>query len=80
METYLAEEDGALDGFELLTMAEAGEVGHRAIVKRLNERAGIEAVGELADWALPVQEKHLATVRESSLQLASKEGPNETAD
>jgi hypothetical protein len=69
METYLAEEDGALDGFELLT-----------IVKRLNERAGIEAVGELADWALPVQEKHLATVCESSLQLASKGDPTETAD
>jgi len=80
METYLAGEDEALDGFEFLTMAEAGEVGHWAIVKELNERAGIAAVAELTDWALPLQEKHLAIVRESSLQLASKEDPNETAD
>jgi CDGSH-type Zn-finger protein len=70
IETYLAGEDEALDGPEFLTIAEAGE---RAMVKRPSERAGIEAVGELADWAPPVQEKHLATV-------AAKEDPNETAD
>lgn len=80
MATYLEGEDEALDGFEFLTMAEAGEVGHWAIVKKLNERAGIAAVGELADWALPLQEEHLATVRESSLQLAAKEDPNEMAE
>ena len=61
-------------------MAEAGEVGHWAIVKALNERARIPSVGELAEWALPIQEEHLAAVREGSLQLASKEDPNETAD
>ena len=47
METYLEGEDDALDGFEFLTMAEAGEVGHWAIVKKLNERAGIASVKEL---------------------------------
>ena len=40
MSTYLEGEDEALDGFEFLTMAEAGEVGHWAIVKTLNRRAG----------------------------------------
>ncbi len=80
MKTYLAGEGDALDGFEFLTMAEAGEVGHWAIVKALNERARIPSVGELAEWALPIQEEHLAAVREGSLQLASKEDPNETAD
>ena len=39
-EAYLGGEDDPLDGFEFLTMAEAGEVGHWAIVGKLNERAG----------------------------------------
>jgi hypothetical protein len=79
METYLEDEEEALDGFEFLTMAEAGEVGHWAIVKTLNDRAGNSSVAELADWALPIQEAHLSTVRSSSLQLAGREDPNAPA-
>ncbi|HEY4824068.1 MAG TPA: hypothetical protein VIH49_03385 [Solirubrobacteraceae bacterium] len=80
MKTYLADEEEALDGFEFLTMAEAGEVGHWAIVKKLNERAGNAAVAELIDWALPVQESHLSSVLENSLLLAGREDPNEIAE
>jgi hypothetical protein len=79
MQTYLEGEDDALDGFEFLTMAEAGEVGHWAIVKKLNERAGIAAVTELAEWALPIQEEHLNLVLEGALDLAGREDPNEVA-
>jgi hypothetical protein len=80
MSTYLEGEDEALDGFEFLTMAEAGEVGHWAIVEKLNERAGNSAVAELTEWALPIQERHLGIVRESSLALAGREDPNATAE
>jgi hypothetical protein len=80
METYLEGEDEALDGFEFLTMAEAGEVGHWAIVKKFNERAGIGSVKELTDWALPVQEEHLSVVLKSALDLAGREDPNEVAE
>jgi hemerythrin len=80
MDTYLEEEEDALDGFEFLTMAEAGEVGHWAIVKKLNERAGIGSVTELAEWALPVQEEHLRVVLRSALDLAGREDPNEVAE
>jgi hypothetical protein len=80
MKTYLADEEEALDGFEFLTMAEAGEVGHWAIVKKLNERADNEAVAELTDWALPIQESHLSSVLENSLLLAGREDPNEIAE
>jgi hypothetical protein len=80
MKTYLADEEEALDGFEFLTMAEAGEVGHWAIVKKLNERAGHAALAELTDWALPIQESHLSTVLENSLALAGREDPNEPAE
>jgi hypothetical protein len=38
-EAYLGGEDDALDGFEFLTMADAGEVGHWSIVAKLNEKA-----------------------------------------
>jgi len=80
MKTYLADEEEALDGFEFLTMAEAGEVGHWAIVKKLNERAGNAALAELTDWALPIQESHLSSVLENSLALAGREDPNEPAE
>ena len=39
MSTYLGDDADALDGFEFLTMAEAGEVGHWRVVGTMNERA-----------------------------------------
>ena len=76
MRTYLGEDSDELDGFEFLTMAEAGEVGHWAILGKLNESAGEQGIQELVDWALPIQERHLTTVREGSLELAAAEDPN----
>jgi hypothetical protein len=79
MKTYLEGEDDALDGFEFLTMAEAGEVGHWSIVKKFNEQAGNDSIAQLTDWALPIQERHLNDVLQGSLELASRENPNEPA-
>ena len=45
MQTYLGEDSDELDGFEFLIMTEAGEVGHWAILGKLNEKAGEDAVG-----------------------------------
>jgi hypothetical protein len=75
-EAYLGGEDDPLDGFEFLTMAEAGEVGHWAIVAKLNERAGNTDLRKLADWALPIQQRHLQEVLDGSLKLASAEDPS----
>jgi hypothetical protein len=80
MKTYLGGEEDALDGFEFLTMAEAGEVGHWKIVETMSERAGAAQVKELAEWALPIQEEHLKAVLEGSLTLARREDPNAEAD
>jgi hypothetical protein len=77
MDTYLAGEDDALDGFEFLTMAEAGEVGHWSIVAKLNERANVAALQKLVDWALPIQQRHLEEVLDGSLKLAAAEDPDE---
>ncbi|HEV7640665.1 MAG TPA: hypothetical protein VGO39_07360 [Gaiellaceae bacterium] len=79
MKTYLDGASHALDGFEFLTMAEAGEVGHWEILGTLNERARRGEVSDLVDWALPIQKRHLDTVRKASLELASEEDPNETS-
>ena len=79
MKTYLDQASDALDGFEFLTMAEAGEVGHWEILGTLNKRASKSEVSELVDWALPIQKRHLETVRKASLELAADEDPNETA-
>jgi hypothetical protein len=79
MGTYLDGDSEALDGFEFLTMAEAGEVGHWAILKALNETAGDAEVATLVEWALPIQERHLAEVRGGSLKLAGSEDPNDPA-
>jgi hypothetical protein len=78
METYLGGEDDPLDGFEFLTMAEAGEVGHWSIVGKLNERAAKDDVRELVDWALPIQQRHFQDVLDGSLKLAAEEDPDET--
>ena len=77
MNTYLGGDSDALDGFEFLTMAEAGEVGHWEILGKLNESAGEEQVRELVDWALPIQERHFSEARTGSLTLAASEDPNE---
>src|SRR3954468_21066674 len=47
MQDYLDRASDALDGFEFLTMAEAGEVGHWEILKTLNERAQNSGVQNL---------------------------------
>jgi hypothetical protein len=80
MQRYLEGEEDPLDGFEFLTMAEAGEVGHWAIVEKLNEKAGDEDVRALTEWALPIQRRHFDEVLAGSLELAADEDPNEIAE
>jgi hypothetical protein len=77
METYLGDDADGLDGFEFLTMAEAGEVGHWEVLGKLNESAGESEIAELVEWALPIQQRHLDQARQGSLKLAEKEDPYE---
>jgi hypothetical protein len=79
MKEDLDRSSDALDGFEFLTMAEAGEVGHWEILKTLNERARNSGVQELVEWGIPIQQRHFEQVRQGSLKLAAEEDPNETA-
>jgi hypothetical protein len=79
MSTYLGDDADDLDGFEFLTMAEAGEVGHWSVLAKLNERAGDQRLRELVEWALPIQERHFEEVKAGSLKLAAEEDPGEPA-
>jgi len=77
MQTYLGGDSDGLDGFEFLTMAEAGEVGHWAVLGKLNEAAGEEEIRGLVEWALPIQERHFSEVKDGSLKLAGEKDPYE---
>ena len=74
--TYLGDDADGLDGFEFLTMAEAGEVGHWQIVGKLNEKARDPQLAELVEWATPIQQRHFESALQGSLQLAAEEDPN----
>jgi hypothetical protein len=76
MRTYLGQDADALDGFEFLTMAEAGEAGHWSIVEVLAQRARDARTSQLAMWAKPIQERHFEEAKEGSLKLAKAEDPN----
>ena len=77
LKIYLDKDADALDGFEFLTMAEAGEFGHWSVLKAMN--GGDAQVAELVSWALPIQQRHLNDVMTASIDLAAGEDPDETA-
>jgi hypothetical protein len=45
----------------------------------MSESAGNADVGDLVDWALPIQERHLQDVLQGSRRLAAEQDPNEVA-
>jgi hypothetical protein len=79
MSTYLGDDADALDGFEFLTMAEAGEVGHWSVVGTMSRRANVPGLEELVAWATPIQQRHFQQTLEGSVELAADEDPNEPA-
>jgi hypothetical protein len=79
MKTYLERGSDELDGFEFLTMAEAGEVGHWSVLQELNKQAKHPGVRDLVKVQLPIQKRHLKDVMAASLQLAASEDANAAA-
>ncbi len=78
LSTYIDSEADALDGFEFITMAEAGEVGHWKVLQQMAQSGGHNEIIELVEWALPIQERHFAEAQENALKLAAGEDPNST--
>ena len=79
MSTYLDRDADALDGFEFLTMAEASEVGHWSVLRKMSKKAGHQGVRELAKAQVAIQKRHLRDVMDGSILLAGEEDPNEPA-
>jgi hypothetical protein len=78
MKTYL-EDAETLDGLEFLSMAEAGEMAHWEILATLNETAKDKDVARIVKHAIPIQQRHVNSIREHSLRLAADEDPSELA-
>jgi hypothetical protein len=53
------------------------EVGHWSVLGKLNERASQQELGELVEWALPIQKRHFKEALDGSIALAGQEDPNE---
>jgi hypothetical protein len=79
MRTYLGRGADALDGFEFITMAEAGEVGHWQVLEQMAKQARHAGVRELVKTQLPIQRRHLKEAMAASMALAAKEDPNAAA-
>src|SRR3712207_9154406 len=62
MQTYLGSDADALDGFEFLTMAEAGETGHWQVLGTMNQKAGNPQIQELVEYVTPIQEDRKSVV------------------
>jgi hypothetical protein len=73
MQTYLGGEEEALDGFEFLSMAEAGELCHWEIVETMAGAIDATDINRLATWAVGIQREHVETVRRAALALAAEE-------
>jgi hypothetical protein len=78
MNDYLDRGSDGLDGFEFLSMAEAGEVGHWAVLGEMNKQAGNREIRSLVSWGLPIQRRHLKEAQAGMLTLAADEDPNAT--
>src|SRR4051794_32480747 len=78
LKIYLDKDSDALDGFEFLTMAEAGEVGHWNVLQQMSAHAAHAGVDELVRWALPIQQRHFEGALAGSKTLADSEDPNAT--
>lgn len=79
MRTYLDDSSDALDGFEFLTMAEAGEVGHWKVLRQMAATGNDTEMVALAEWQIPIQERHFQDVQAGCLALAMEEDPEEPA-
>jgi hypothetical protein len=79
MKIYLDRKSDGLDGFEFLTMGEAGEVGHWQVLGELGRQSGHREVRELVRWGLPIQRRHLKDVQAGTVKLAAQEDPDESS-
>ena len=77
MSDYLEKDSDGLDGFEFLTMAEAGELGHWNVLVEMNKKAKNRQLRELTGKVVAIQKRHLRDTHVGTQKLAGQEDPNE---
>ena len=77
MSDYLEKDSDALDGFEFLTMAEAGELGHWNVHAEMNRKARNSHLRELTGKVVAIQKRHVRDTYAGTQKLARQEDPNE---
>jgi hypothetical protein len=65
-----------LAAWSFLSMGEAAEVAVWSALQVLARSAGDAHLAELADWAVPIQQRHLATALDGAAQLAGLSDPD----
>jgi hypothetical protein len=80
MSDYLGKDSDALDGFEFLTMAEAGEVGHWSVLGEMAKATRNGEVRSLVSKHLPIQKRHFRDVQAGSLKLAREEAQEQAGE
>jgi hypothetical protein len=65
-----------LAAWSFLAMGEAAEVSTWSALVQLGRRADPEGIGALAEWGLPVQQRHLQVALDGAVRLAQLAEPH----
>jgi len=67
---------GPLAAWSFLAMGEAAEVAAWSALAQLGRRADPAGIGALAEWGLPIQERHLQVALDGAVRLAELAEPH----
>jgi hypothetical protein len=67
---------GPLAAWSFLAMGEAAEVSTWSALVQLGRRADPDGIGALAEWGLPVQQRHLQVALDGAVRLAGLAEPH----
>jgi hypothetical protein len=67
---------GPLAAWSFLAMGEAAEVSTWSALAQLGRRADPEGIGALAEWGLPIQQRHLQVALDGTVRLAELAEPH----
>jgi hypothetical protein len=67
---------GPLAAWSFLAMGEAAEVSTWSALVQLGRRADPHGIGALADWGLPIQQRHLRIALDGAVRLAELAEPH----
>lgn len=67
---------GPLAAWSFLAMGEAAEVSTWSALVQLGRRADPDGIGALAEWGLPIQQRHLRIALDGAVRLAELAEPH----